>query len=87
MHYVDNNSSNVESPANTGSQSNFTAQQAGPDSSYDTLTEVNTGGGDTNTTLINGASFESDWSGFTRYEFLLVSKHHSALQWKLFSIF
>lgn len=63
--YVDNNSSNVESPANTGSQSNFTAQQAGPDSIYDTLTEVNTGGGDTNTTLINGASFESDWSGFT----------------------
>jgi hypothetical protein len=41
VQYVDNNSSNVESPANTGSQSNFTAQQAGPDSSYDTLTEVN----------------------------------------------
>ncbi len=63
--YVDNNSSDVDSSANKGSHSNFTAQQAGPDSSYDTLTEVNTDGGFTNITLINGASFETDWSGFT----------------------
>jgi hypothetical protein len=58
VNYVDKNDSDVDSSANNGSSSNFTAQQAGPDSSYDTLTEVNTGGGDTNTTLITGESFE-----------------------------
>ena len=41
--FVDNNSSNVDSSANKGSESNFAAQQAGPDSTYDMLTEGNTG--------------------------------------------
>src|SRR3989304_1969552 len=43
--FVDNNSANVDSSANKGAESNFTAQKYGPDSSYDRLTEVNTGGG------------------------------------------
>jgi len=37
--YVDNDSSNVDSLADRGSHSNFTAQQYGPDSVYDTLIE------------------------------------------------
>ena len=41
--FVNNNSSNVDSSANKGSESNFAAQQAGPDSTYDVLTEENTG--------------------------------------------
>jgi hypothetical protein len=55
--YVDLNDSDVDSSADLGSQSNFTAQQSSPDSIYDTLTEVNTGGGASNVTLIN-ESFE-----------------------------
>jgi len=42
--YVDNNLSNADSYANKGTESNFTAQQYGPDSIYDMLTEENTGG-------------------------------------------
>jgi hypothetical protein len=42
--YVSNNVSNVDSSANVGTQSNFTAMQYGPDSTYNTLTEGNTGG-------------------------------------------
>ena len=42
--YVDNNTSNEGSPTDRGTHSNFSAQQAGPDSVYDTLTEENTGG-------------------------------------------
>jgi hypothetical protein len=38
-HYVDNNVSNVDSTIGIGSHSNFAAQQSGPDSIYDTLTE------------------------------------------------
>jgi len=41
--YVDSNDSNVDSSADKGQHSNFTAQQAGSDSMYDTLTEKNTG--------------------------------------------
>ena len=37
--YVDNNSSDVDVSPNKGAQSNFTAQQYGPDGIYDTLTE------------------------------------------------
>jgi hypothetical protein len=37
--YVDNNMSNVDSSSDKGTHSNFTAQQYGPDSIYDTLTE------------------------------------------------
>jgi hypothetical protein len=44
MHdYVDNDISNVDSSANKGTHSSFTAQQAGPDSIYDRLTEEDTG--------------------------------------------
>lgn len=39
--YVDNNTSNVDSSADIGTQSNFTAQQSGPDQINDTLTEAN----------------------------------------------
>jgi hypothetical protein len=40
-YYVENNTSDVDSSADKGTQSNFTAQQHGPDSIYDTLTEEN----------------------------------------------
>jgi hypothetical protein len=43
--FVDNNTSDVDSSADRGTHSNFTAQQYGPDSIYDTLTEVDTGSG------------------------------------------
>jgi hypothetical protein len=39
QHYVDNNSSDVDSSPNIGTQSNFTAMQSGPDGVMDTLTE------------------------------------------------
>jgi len=42
-HFVDNNSSNVDNSTNTGTHSNFTAVQYGPDLINDTLTEGNTG--------------------------------------------
>ena len=38
-YYVDNNTSDVDSSSYKGNQANFTAQQYGPDSDYDTLTE------------------------------------------------
>src|SRR5271157_150865 len=41
-HFVDNNSSNIDSKGNVGTGTNFTALQYGPDQIYDTLTEVNT---------------------------------------------
>ncbi|UCD40189.1 MAG: hypothetical protein JSV87_01175, partial [Candidatus Bathyarchaeota archaeon] len=41
--YVDNDTSNVDSIADKGTHSNFTAQQYGPDLINDTLTEENTG--------------------------------------------
>jgi uncharacterized protein (UPF0333 family) len=66
--FVDVNDSDVDSSADKGTQSNFTAQQSAPDSVYDTLTEQNTGSsGFSNVTLINGESFEDDWlpSGWT----------------------
>ena len=40
--YVDNNDPDVDSSTDKGIHSNFPAQQAGPDSTYDTLTEENT---------------------------------------------
>jgi hypothetical protein len=39
--YVDNNDPNMDSSADKGTHLNFTAQQASPDSTYDTLTEEN----------------------------------------------
>jgi hypothetical protein len=41
--YVDNNTSDVDTSADRGTHSNFTAQQYGPDSINDTLTEENLG--------------------------------------------
>ena len=41
--FVDNDISNVDSMADNGTHSNFTAQQYGPDGISDTLTEANTG--------------------------------------------
>jgi hypothetical protein len=41
-HFVDNNTSNVDNLTSIGAESNFTAQQAGPDNVNDTLTEANT---------------------------------------------
>ena len=38
-YYVDNNTSDTDSDPDKGTQSNFTAQQYGPDSVYDALTE------------------------------------------------
>lgn len=61
LDFVDNNASNVDSSADKGKHSNFTAQQYGPDSIYDTLQETNTASGETNITLINEESFENDW--------------------------
>jgi len=42
QNYVDNNTSDVDSSADKGTHSNFPAQQAGPDSLFDTLTEEDT---------------------------------------------
>ncbi|MCW4001640.1 MAG: hypothetical protein NWE97_00410 [Candidatus Bathyarchaeota archaeon] len=42
--FVDNEAANVDSSSDRGSHSNFSAQQYGPDSTYDTLTEENTEG-------------------------------------------
>jgi len=59
--FVDLNDSNVDSSADKGTQSNFTAQQSAPDLICDRLTEVNSGGGWSIVTLINGESFEGNW--------------------------
>lgn len=48
--YVDNNTSDLDSSADKGTQSNFTAQQYGPDLITDVLTEENTG--DSSDTLL-----------------------------------
>ncbi len=66
--YVDLDTTDVDSSADIGTQSNFAAQQSAPDSVYDTLTEANTGGGTSNITLINGESFEGSWPPSGWYE-------------------
>ncbi len=58
--HVDNDMSDVDSDPDKGTHSNFSAQQAGPDSIYDTLLEENAGSA-SNTTLINAESFEGIW--------------------------
>jgi len=58
--FVDDNISNVDSSADKGSHSKFSAQQAGPDSIYDTMIEENTAGA-SNATLIDSESFEGTW--------------------------
>ncbi|UCC57750.1 MAG: hypothetical protein JSW14_05070 [Candidatus Bathyarchaeum sp.] len=64
-YYVDNNLSNVDSSGDKGTHSNFTAQQYGPDSIEDTLTEESIG--ESKTTLIDACSFEGTFppSGWT----------------------
>jgi len=57
--YVDNDDSDVDGSTNKGNHSNFSNQQAGPDSVTDTLTEENTG--PFNVTHISGESFEGSW--------------------------
>ena len=42
--YVDNFNSNVDGSADKGTHSNFANQQSGPDGTFDTLTEEDTGG-------------------------------------------
>ncbi len=42
--YVDNFNSNVDGSADKGTHSDFTNQQSGPDGTFDTLTEEDTGG-------------------------------------------
>jgi len=59
QNYVVNNTSDVDLSGNNGTHSDFPAQQSGPDSIYDTLTEQNTGV--VNTTLIDAESFEGAW--------------------------
>jgi len=56
--YVDNNTSNVDSVSDLGTQSNFTAEQDQL-ATYDTYTEELVTG--STTTLINAQSFEGTW--------------------------
>jgi len=58
--FVDNNLSNLDSSPNKGTHSNFTAQQYGPDSIYDTLTEENSGIS-SNSTLLDDGFEDFDW--------------------------
>lgn len=61
--YVDNNTSDVDSSADKGTHSNFTAQQYGPDSINDTLTEENTGGSGTLWLYVNADDeTRTDWT-------------------------
>ena len=62
--FVDNNTSDVDSSADKGTHSNFTAQQYGPDSIYDTLTEENTDGAGSSEWLDCNAydSTYTDWT-------------------------
>jgi len=58
--FVDNDTSDADSSADKGKHGNFSAQQSGPDSIYDTLTEENTGSA-SNMTLNDAESFEGTW--------------------------
>ncbi len=57
--YVDNNDSDVDNSNDKGTHSSFAAQQDGPDSVSDILTEENTG--PLNITQIDTESFEGSW--------------------------
>jgi len=58
--FVDDNTSNVDSSADKGTHSSFSAQKTGPDSIYDMMIEENTASA-SNTTLIDSESFEGTW--------------------------
>ncbi|MDI6905823.1 MAG: hypothetical protein QMD13_10175, partial [Candidatus Bathyarchaeia archaeon] len=62
--FVDNNTSDVDSSADKGIHSNFTAQQYGPDDIFDTLTEADTAGGGT-TYPVTNMNFTADATGWT----------------------
>ena len=62
--YVDNNTSDVDNSTDRGTHSNFTAQQYGPDSINDTLTEENTGGNGTLWLYVNAD--DETRTGWTR---------------------
>jgi hypothetical protein len=57
--FVDNSASNVDSSADKGTHSNFTARQYGPDSIYDRITEENTGGGSSSFGSSTGFSYST----------------------------
>jgi len=59
--YVDNNTSDVDSHADHGTQSSFAAEQSAPDSSFDTLTEAATAS-PTFTQVFNSGFQESPWN-------------------------
>ena len=59
IYYVDHDESDVDGSIDKGTHSNFSNQQAGPDSVTDTLTEENMG--PFNVTHISGESFEGSW--------------------------
>ena len=81
--FVDNNLSNVDGSTDKGTHGDFSAQQAGPDSLSDVLTEENTLTA-SNTTLIDQQSFEGAWlppgwsesPGNTRWEKESDQAHH-----------
>jgi len=61
--YVDNDTSNVDSIADKGTHSNFTAQQYGPDLINDTLTEENNPANDTIWLYVNADDeTRTDWT-------------------------
>jgi hypothetical protein len=74
-HFVDNSSSNVDGSPNLGTHSNFTAQQYGPDSINDTLTEADTKGYtlndwvDSNTSNVDGHTGHGTSSNFTAQQY------------------
>ncbi len=77
--FVDNNTSDVDSSVDKGAHGNFTAQQYGPDSINDTLTEENTGGtGGGADYPIQNMNFTSDTSS---WNFVIVSGSDFAGGW------
>jgi hypothetical protein len=61
--FVDNNDTDVDSSADKGTHSNFTAQKYGPDSINDTLTEENIESSDTLTLYVNADDeTRTDWT-------------------------
>jgi len=68
--YVNDNTSNVDFSGDKGTHNNFPAQQAGPDSIYDTLIEENTGGSLISTLLDDGfeaADWDANWDNIFHY--------------------
>ncbi len=62
--YVDNNTSDVDSVGDKGIHSTFTAQQTGPDTIYDNITEEDIGGG-ISVNINNITTFADDAQSFS----------------------